>query len=85
MVAVIDILEGYTKVENSSQVALVEACKAIELGDCDVALVGGSSVTLHPGVSVAFKRLKMLSPSSACQSFSKHGDGYARAEGAFSF
>ena len=46
-----------------------------------MALVGGSSITLHPGVSVAFKKLKMLSPNSACQSFSKKGDGYARAEG----
>lgn len=66
---------------SSSLVAFSNACDALQRGVCDVALVGGSSVTLHPGVSVAFNRLHMLSPDSACQSFSQHGNGYARSEG----
>ncbi|CAD7949012.1 unnamed protein product [Amoebophrya sp. A25] len=66
---------------SSSLVALSQAVRALENGECDVALVGGASITLHPGVSVAFNRLHMLSADSACMSFSKNGNGYARSEG----
>ncbi|CAD7955255.1 unnamed protein product [Amoebophrya sp. A120] len=66
---------------SSSLVAFSQACRALEAGECDVCLVGGSSITLHAGVSVAFNRLHMLSPDSACMSFSKNGNGYARSEG----
>ena len=37
---------------SSALVALVQACQAIESGEIDMALVGGSSITLHPGVGV---------------------------------
>ncbi len=59
----------------------MQAVRHLQRGECDVAIVGGSSITLHPGVSMAFKKLQMLSPDSACQSFSKNGNGYARSEG----
>ena len=36
---------------SSALVALVQACQAIESGEIDMAIVGGSSITLHPGVS----------------------------------
>mmetsp|Transcript_18751 Transcript_18751/g.46867 ORF Transcript_18751/g.46867 Transcript_18751/m.46867 type:complete len:2716 (+) Transcript_18751:643-8790(+) len=66
---------------SSSLVAFSQACRALESGECDVCLVGGSSITLHAGVSVAFNKLSMLSKDSACMSFSKNGNGYARSEG----
>ena len=39
---------------SSALVALVQACQAIESGEIDMALVGGSSITLHPGVRNIF-------------------------------
>ena len=39
---------------SSALVALVQACQAIESGEIDMALVGGSSITLHPGVRSIF-------------------------------
>jgi len=66
---------------SSSLVALVEAVNVIELGKADMAIVAGASVTLHPGVSIGFNRLQMLSSDSACQAFSKNANGYARSEG----
>lgn len=72
---------------SSSLVAFSLACQAVESGECDVCLVGGSSITLHPGVSVAFGKLGMLSRSDkkggvvACKAFSREADGYARSEG----
>ena len=52
---------------SSSLVALVEAVNVIELGKADMAIVAGASVTLHPGVSVGFNRMKMLSPEQKKQ------------------
>ena len=53
----------------------------IESGGCDVCIVNGSSITLHPGVSVAFGKLVMLTEGGeggtvACKAFSKNADGY---------
>eukprot|EP00388_Colpodella_angusta_P024038 GDKJ01062516.1.p1 GENE.GDKJ01062516.1~~GDKJ01062516.1.p1 ORF type:complete len:2370 (+),score=702.37 GDKJ01062516.1:32-7141(+) len=65
---------------SSSMVAFSQACTALERGDCDVAVVGGVSVTLRPEVNLAFKKLGMLSPDGSCKSFDTRANGYCRSE-----
>ncbi|VAW64320.1 Malonyl CoA-acyl carrier protein transacylase [hydrothermal vent metagenome] len=66
---------------SSSIVALDAAISAINLGKCDIAVVGGSNAIFNPSVSLGFSKLKMLSPTGTCKSFDQSGDGYARSEG----
>eukprot|EP00884_Botryococcus_braunii_P011836 jgi/Botrbrau1/20653/Bobra.113_1s0077.1 len=66
---------------SSSLVALHDAITDMALGRIDFAMVGGASAILRPAMSVAFNRLKMLSPDAACKSFSAGGNGYTRSDG----
>lgn len=63
---------------SSSMVALSCALKSLESGDCDIAIVGGSSITLRPEGNLAFNKLHMLSPDGACKSFDVAANGYCR-------
>ena len=65
----------------SSLTAFDLACKAIQRGDCDYAIVGGSSFILHPMWGIAFNRLSLLSPDGRCKSFDQSGNGFVRSEG----
>ncbi|XP_019359228.1 PREDICTED: fatty acid synthase isoform X1 [Gavialis gangeticus] len=65
---------------SSSLLALEIAYKAISHGQCDTALVGGSSIMLKPNTSLQFMKLGMLSPDGACKAFDASGNGYCRSE-----
>ncbi|KAK2153659.1 hypothetical protein LSH36_290g03081 [Paralvinella palmiformis] len=65
---------------SSSLLALDQALRAIRSGQCDAAIVGGSSLCLNPGTTLQFQKLGMLSPDGACKSFDASGNGYCRSE-----
>uniref|UniRef100_A0A8H7KAW2 Carrier domain-containing protein n=1 Tax=Bionectria ochroleuca TaxID=29856 RepID=A0A8H7KAW2_BIOOC len=65
---------------SSALVALNEARVALEKGDCESAIVGGSSLILGPGNTATMSQYGVLSPEGSSKSFSADADGYARAE-----
>jgi hypothetical protein len=58
---------------SSSMYALEHAYTAIRSGLCDSAIVGGSSLCLHPYVSLSFFRLGVTSNDGICRAFDKDG------------
>lgn len=67
---------------SSSLVALHDACQALRLRQCDMALAGGVNLMLAPYGFVLMSKFRALSPDGRCKSFSADADGYARGEGA---
>ncbi|XP_045503125.1 fatty acid synthase-like isoform X1 [Colias croceus] len=64
----------------SSTVALELAFQAINRGDCDAALVGGSSLCLHPHSSIHYGRIMTFSMDGKTQSFDQNGCGCAKSD-----
>ena len=58
---------------SSSLLALDHALRAIRTGLCDAAIVGGTSLCMHPSTTAQFAKLGMLSPDGACKSFDASG------------
>lgn len=67
---------------SSSLVSVHLACQALRAGECRLALAGGANVVLGPEGTVYFSRLRAMSPTGRCHTFSADADGYVRAEGA---
>ncbi|XP_030061052.1 fatty acid synthase [Microcaecilia unicolor] len=67
---------------SSSLLALENAYKAIQHGECNAAIVGGVNLLCKPNTSVQFMKLGMLSPDGTCKSFDASGNGYCRSEAA---
>ncbi|KAH7944006.1 hypothetical protein HPB52_014256 [Rhipicephalus sanguineus] len=65
---------------SSTMTALNQAMLALRSGQCDAAIVGGSTLTLKPTTSLNFFRLGMLSPDGMCKAFDSDGKGYVRSE-----
>lgn len=65
---------------SSSLVCLDLACLAIRNGECDSALVGGTSLTFSPTTWIALNDMGLLSPMGQCRTFDAEADGYARGE-----
>lgn len=69
---------------SSSLVGLNEACMAISKGDCESAIVGGTSLILAPHLFNLVSYQGVLSPDGSCKTFSADADGYGRGEGVVS-
>ena len=67
---------------SSSLVALDLACKALQRGEIDTAIVGASNLLLESRTFVPFALATMLSPTGRCRPFSADADGFLRGEGA---
>lgn len=66
---------------SSSLVAIHQACQALRLGECDLALAGGANVLLTPATMITFSQAHMLAPDGRCKTFDAAADGYVRGEG----
>jgi acyl transferase domain-containing protein/glutamate-1-semialdehyde aminotransferase len=66
---------------SSSLVAVHMAVQALRNNECSQALAGGVNVVLSPEGSVYFSKLKALSPTGHCHTFSSKADGFIRSEG----
>ncbi len=66
---------------SSSLVAIHQACQALRLGECDLALAGGANVLLTPATMITFSSAQMLAPDGRCKTFDAAADGYVRGEG----
>jgi acyl-CoA synthetase (AMP-forming)/AMP-acid ligase II/3-oxoacyl-(acyl-carrier-protein) synthase/malonyl CoA-acyl carrier protein transacylase len=67
---------------SSSLVAILQARRAIQLGECTRALVGGVTVMSTPASLVEFGRQGALSPDGRCKAFGAGADGAGWSEGA---
>nr|WP_294524327.1 beta-ketoacyl synthase N-terminal-like domain-containing protein [uncultured Rhodopila sp.] len=66
---------------SSSLVALHLACQGLRLGECDLALTGGSNLILAPDMNISFSKARMMAPDGRCKTFDAAADGYVRGEG----
>ncbi|WP_437923086.1 SDR family NAD(P)-dependent oxidoreductase [Sorangium sp. So ce291] len=67
---------------SSSLVAIHLACESLRRGECDYAIAGGVSLSLHPSKYLQMSNLKALSAEGKCRSFGAGGAGYVPGEGA---
>ena len=67
---------------SSSLVAINRACKALQSGECQMALTGGINLItgIHNYLDLA--KAGFLSPTGQCKPFDASADGYCRSEGA---
>ncbi|KAH9898629.1 hypothetical protein F4778DRAFT_188751 [Xylariomycetidae sp. FL2044] len=66
---------------SSSLVTTHLACTALRQGECDMAISGGVSLMLNPGLHVEFGRLQGLSPDGRCRAFGSEAQGTGWSEG----
>jgi len=66
---------------SSSLVAVHTACLHLRMGECRMALAGGSNVILSPELGIAFSRSRMLAADGRCKAFDSRADGFVRSEG----
>lgn len=66
---------------SSSLVSVHMAVQALRNKECSQALAGGVNIVLSPEGTVYFSKLKALSPTGRCHTFSADADGFVRAEG----
>lgn len=67
---------------SSSLVAINRACKAVQSGECRMALAGGANVITGVNNYLDLAKAGFLSPTGQCKPFDESADGYCRADGA---
>lgn len=67
---------------SSSLVAVHAACRALQAGDCDLALAGGANTILQPHITLAYARSGMMAPDARCKFGDARANGYVRSDGA---
>lgn len=65
----------------ASMTSIYEAVRAIQNGECDMALAGGVNLIWSQNHFSAFSKAGMLSKSGKSQAFDAGADGYVRGEG----
>ncbi|KAM7206563.1 hypothetical protein V8F20_002689 [Naviculisporaceae sp. PSN 640] len=66
---------------SASMVALHQACRAIQSGDANGAIVAGTSLIMTSQLTAAMDTGNVLSQDCSCKTFDAAADGYGRAEG----
>ncbi|QGA14099.1 hypothetical protein EYB26_001752 [Talaromyces marneffei] len=66
---------------SSSLVAINRACKAIQAGECFMALCGGVNIITGMNNYFDLGKAGFLSPTGQCKPFDASGDGYCRSDG----
>ncbi|MEM6693028.1 MAG: type I polyketide synthase, partial [Planctomycetota bacterium] len=67
---------------STSLVAVIEACKSLQAGDCDVALAGGVSVHFPQHSGHVHQQGSIFSPDGHCRPFDANGAGTLFCDGA---
>jgi acyl carrier protein len=67
---------------SSSLVAINRACKAIQSGECNMALAGGVNIITGINNYLDLGKAGFLSTTGQCKPFDKSADGYCRSDGA---
>ena len=65
---------------SASLIALHEACLALKNGDCDAAIVAGTSLIMGPTTTAAMTQEGIISPEGSCKTFDASADGFARGD-----
>ena len=65
----------------SSLVAVHDARRSLQAGECDYAIAAGVNVICHPWKYISFSKSRMFSPSGKYKTFDKSADGYVPGEG----
>ena len=66
---------------SSSLVALHRAIRSIRSGECELAIVGATSLILSPHTMRVAQKLGVLSPDGRCKTFDSDANGYVKGEG----
>ncbi|KAI7976452.1 hypothetical protein EIK77_003267 [Talaromyces pinophilus] len=66
---------------SASLVAVNRACKAIQSGECPMALAGGVNIITGVNNYLDLGKAGFLSPTGQCKPFDEAADGYCRADG----
>lgn len=66
---------------SSSLTATHLACRSLQAGECDLAIVGGVQLLINPELTIGFCKASMISPSGECRAFDASANGYVRSEG----
>ena len=66
---------------SSSLVAINRACKAVQTGECTMALAGGVNIMTGMNNFLDLAKAGFLSPTGQCKPFDQSADGYCRSEG----
>jgi len=67
---------------STSLVAVVEACRALARGECDIALAGGVSITFPQRAGYLYQESMILSPDGRCRPFDADARGTRPGAGA---